>query len=392
MFSDTDEGATQEAILAALNDAVTLGVDAINMSLGSSCGFTREEDEAGVNEVYDKVEEAGICLVVAASNDYSSAYGGAHGNTNLASNPDSGTVGSPATYPASLAVASISGVKTKYMIADNQEEIYFTESRKVGQEDPNDFVGGILGDKSEGEFQYVVVPGVGLSGNYTGLDVSGKIAVVKRGSNSFEDKVKIAQDKGALGVIIYNNVSGTISMSVGTKDYIPSCSVSMDLGNYLVSKGSGTLKFSTSYLAGPFMSDFSSWGVLPNLELSPDITAHGGEIYSSVAGTTEYGTYSGTSMACPNLAGALILVREYVKNLDKSLTANEVRDLSYSLMMSTATIVNNEEGNPYSPRKQGAGLADIKQAEGFFGRRSRENRRIYHHVQYCQHFRQRAQL
>lgn len=362
VFSDTDEGAPQDAILAALNDAVTLGVDAINMSLGSSCGFTREEDEAGVNEVYDKVEEAGICLVVAASNDYSSAYGGAHGNTNLASNPDSGTVGSPATYPASLAVASISGVKTKYMIADNQEEIYFTESRKVGQEDPNDFVGGILGDKSEGEFQYVVVPGVGLSGNYTGLDVSGKIAVVKRGSNSFEDKVKIAQDKGALGVIIYNNVSGTISMSVGTKDYIPSCSVSMDLGNYLVSKGSGTLKFSTSYLAGPFMSDFSSWGVLPNLELSPDITAHGGEIYSSVAGTTEYGTYSGTSMACPNLAGALILVREYVKNLDKSLTANEVRDLSYSLMMSTATIVNNEEGNPYSPRKQGAGLADIKKS------------------------------
>ena len=362
VFSDADEGAPQDAILAALNDAVTFGVDAINMSLGSSCGFTREEDEAGVNEVYDKIEEAGICLVVAASNDYSSAYGGAHGNTNLASNPDSGTVGSPATYSAALAVASISGVKTKYMIADNEKEIYFTESRKIGQEDPNDFVAGILKDKTEGEFEYVVIPGVGLSGNYSGIDVNGKIAVVKRGSNSFEDKVKIAQDKGAVGVIIYNNVSGSISMSVGTADYIPSCSVSMDLGNFLVSKGSGTLKFSTSYLAGPFMSDFSSWGVLPNLELSPDITAHGGEIYSAVAGTTEYGTYSGTSMACPNLAGALILVREYVKNFDKSLTTSEVRDLSYSLMMSTATIVNNEEGNPYSPRKQGAGLADIKKS------------------------------
>ena len=362
VFSDADEGATQEAILAALNDAVTLGVDAINMSLGTSCGFTREEDEAGVNEVYDKIEQAGICLVVAASNDYSSAQGGAHGDTNLAGNPDSGTVGSPASYPAALAVASISGVKTKYMVADGQKEIYFTESRKVGQEEENDFVAGILGNKSEGEFGYVVVPGVGLSGNYSGLDVKGKIAVVKRGSNSFEDKVKIAQEKGAVGVIIYNNVSGTINMSVGTGEYVPSCSVSMDMGNYLVGKGSGTLKFSTSYLAGPFMSNFSSWGVLPNLQLSPDITAHGGEIYSSVAGTDEYGTYSGTSMACPNLAGALILVREYVKNFDSTLTTSEVRDLSYSLMMSTATIVNNEEGNPYSPRKQGAGLADIKKS------------------------------
>ena len=53
---------------------------------------------------------------------------------------------------------------------------------------------------------------------------------------------------------------------------------------------------------------------------------------------------------------------EYVKNFDSTLTTSEVRDLSYSLMMSTATIVNNEEGNPYSPRKQGAGLADIKKS------------------------------
>lgn len=147
--------------------------------------------------------------------------------------------------------------------------------------------------------------------------------------------------------------------------------------------------------------------MLPNLQLSPDITAHGGEIYSSVAGTDEYGTYSGTSMACPNLAGALILVREYVKNFDSTLTTSEVRDLSYSLMMSTATIVNNEEGNPYSPRKQGAGLADIKksvstkayltvgrlqQAEGLVGRRSLQNGRIYHSFQYRKRFGQRAQL
>ena len=283
-------------------------------------------------------------------------------NTNLASNPDSGTVGSPASYSASLAVASISGVKTPYFLLSDGTEIYFRESRLVGKTDENDFVAGMLGDAQEGTFDFVVVPGVGYEANYNGIDVNGKIAVVRRGGNTFEQKVAIAKNKGAKGIIIYNNVSGMLNMSVGTQETIPSCLISMDYGDILVEAGTGTISLSKDYLAGPFMSDFSSWGVLPNLTLSPDITAHGGEITSSYPGGNEYDTISGTSMACPNLAGALILVRQYVKDMDSSLTTSEIRDLSYSLLMSTATIANNEYGNPYSPRKQGAGLADIKKS------------------------------
>ena len=78
------------------------------MSLGTAAGFSREEDGNAINEVYDKVYAAGINLVVAASNDGSSAQNGAYGSTNLTSNPDSGTVGSPSTYAGALSVASIS--------------------------------------------------------------------------------------------------------------------------------------------------------------------------------------------------------------------------------------------------------------------------------------------
>lgn len=367
VFSDYGTGAETESILAGLNDAVTLGVDAINMSLGTSCGFSREEDDDAVNEVYEKIEESGICLVVAASNDYSSGFNSTHG-VNLASNPDSGTIGSPASYDASMAVASVSGVKTKCVVANGEREIYFNDSSKIGSDKKNDFVAELLGGKDSATFDYVVIPGVGMDVNYASLggepgkEVQGKIAVVKRGSTSFEDKVRTAQNHGAAGVIIYNNVSGTIGMSVGTKTYIPSCSVSMDFGSYLEATGSGSFTVSKDYLAGPFMSDFSSWGVLPNLTLSPDITAHGGEILSAVVGGDDYDTLSGTSMACPNLAGALVLVRQYVKNFDKNYTTQQVRDISYSRMMSTATIVHNEEGNPYSPRKQGAGIADMMHA------------------------------
>ncbi len=358
VFKDSGTSST-EGILAALNDAAVLGVDAINMSLGASCGFSREEDEENVNETYDLIEQSGISLVVAAGNEFSSSYGGANGNTNLASNPDAGTVGSPATYTASFAVASISGVKTPYMYVNGEKEVYFSESRTTGKTEPNKFVEELLGNSESGEFQYVVIPGVGFEANYTNIDVNGKIAVVKRGNNSFEDKVKIAKSKGAVGVIIYNHLSGMLNMSIGTQNVIPSCLVSMDFGKYFEEKTTGTIRIDKNYLAGPFMSDFSSWGPLPDLELCPDITGHGGDITSSFPGGNEYDTISGTSMACPNIAGALVLVREYVKTLEGMTSTTEVRDLSYGLMMSTATIARNEEGNPYSPRKQGAGIGDI---------------------------------
>ena len=356
---DPASGSETTDILAALSDCVLLNVDAINMSLGSSAGFAREKDGDQINTIYDKIRDSGISLIVAASNDYSSAMQGRYGDTNLTSNPDSGTVGSPASYEASLAVASIAGVKTKYMIANGETPVYITESATVSG-DKNDFIGDLVKKYGQTTLEYVTVPGLGQRGDYIGLDVTGKIALVKRGSNTFEDKINIAQSKGAIACIIYNNVTGNISMSVGKQAVIPSCSIDMELGKILSAKASGTLQISSDYEAGPFMSDFSSWGVLPNLELKPDITAHGGEIYSAVRGG--YDRISGTSMACPNMAGATILVREYVKQTFPNLSAPEVTELTYQLMMSTATIANNPDGNPYSPRKQGAGLADIEKA------------------------------
>lgn len=356
--SDDDSGAETQDILAALSDCVLLNVDAINMSLGSSAGFTRESDEEGINEIYDSIRDTGICLIVAASNDGSSAQQGRYGDTNLTSNPDSGTVGSPASYEAAMAIASISGVKTKYMVANGDTPVYITDSSTIAG-DKNDFIGELM-NRGYTTLEYVTVPGLGQSADYLGLDLEGKVALVRRGTSTFEDKIKMAQSKGAIACIIYNNVTGTINMSVGKTSVIPSCSIDLETGTALASRASGTLVLSQEYEAGPFMSDFSSWGVLPNLELKPDITAHGGDIYSAVRGG--YDRISGTSMACPNMAGATILVREYVKQAFPDLTNVEITELTYQLMMSTATIANNQEGNPYSPRKQGAGLADIKKA------------------------------
>ena len=116
-FSDVESSARTGWILSALEDCVMLGVDVINMSLGTDCGFSRPTDKENVNNIYDKIKEAGISLVVAASNSYNSTFGSEkNGNLGLTSNPDSATVGSPSTYDAALSIASISMSKEKYQV------------------------------------------------------------------------------------------------------------------------------------------------------------------------------------------------------------------------------------------------------------------------------------
>ena len=358
IFSDVVDTARTAWILAALEDCVVLGVDVINMSLGTACGFSRETDEEMVGGIYDKIRDAGISMVVAASNSYSSAYGSdKNGNLGLTSNPDTGTVGSPSTYDGVISVASINGVETPY-IKYGDTIIYFDESTN-GASEENDFFETLLGDSESAEYEFVLIPGVGRTADYTGLDVEGKIAIVRRGQNTFEEKAMIAEAQGAAGIIIYNNVSGEIKMNVGDAE-IAVCSITQDDGEMLAAAGSGKLTISKTQTSGPFMSDFSSWGPTPSLNIKPEITAHGGNILSSVTGGS-YDRLSGTSMACPNLAGVVILLRQYVvENFPEIADDNvKVNAMVNCLMMSTADIANNTNGLPYSVRKQGAGLANL---------------------------------
>lgn len=382
VFTDNEDseklgGAETVDILAALEDCVKLGVDVINMSLGSSAGFSNPDDDF-MTQVYSSVRAAGISLIVAASNDYSSAYNGTYG-TNLATNPDSATVGSPSTYDAAMSVASINGQKAKYIkVTANGEDkfLYFTEASD-GNGNEKDFITELkeknpelVNDDGSITLDYQVVPGYGISNNYNNLSVRGKVAVVRRGGDvTFEEKVKVAKQKGAIACVIYNNVSGEIRMSLGNlNDPIPTCSITMDAANNFVSQRRGTFTISESQKAGPFMSDFSSWGPTPDLRLKPEISAHGGEITSSVP--NGWDENSGTSMAAPNMAGAMSLILDYIKKNDSlfnpvSTAADKYNDrisIANRLVMSTATIANDEFDVPYSPRKQGAGLADIKKA------------------------------
>ena len=84
-----------------------------------------------------------------------------------------------------------------------------------------------------------------------------------------EEKAKVASSQGAAGIIIYNNVAGDILLNMGKDLDIPCISISKDNGTELAKKSSGKLTMSRENLAGPFMSDFSSWGPTPDLKLKP---------------------------------------------------------------------------------------------------------------------------
>ena len=359
IFSDVVSTARTSWILSALEDCVVLGVDVINMSIGTSCGFSRETDKEAVNGVYDRIRATGISMVVAASNSFNSTYGSEkNGNLGLTSNPDSATVGSPSTYEGAMSVASISGKKTPYLMY-NGKIVYFIEASNRVNKEKNFYDDILPTGTNEMEIEYVTIPGAGRSADYSGLDVTGKIALVRRGSTTFEEKAAVAQAKGAVGIIIYNNVSGDIKMNVGDAT-LGVCSIAQDDGEMLAASATGTLKLSRSQTSGPFMSDFSSWGPTPDLGIKPEITAHGGMIYSAIPGQS-YDHQSGTSMACPNIAGVTALIRQYVVENFPEIANDAVKVTAFvnQLMMSTADIVYNTNGLPYAVRKQGAGLANL---------------------------------
>lgn len=108
-------------------------------------------------------------------------------------------------------------------------------------------------------------------------------------------------------------------------------------------------------------SSFSDWGPTPDLQLKPEMAAPGGNISSAKPGGG-FQLMSGTSMASPHMAGAAAVVRQYLQEKLGLTESGQVHDLTDALLMSTAHPALREDGSPYSPRQQGAGVLNLKDA------------------------------
>jgi len=364
VFSNNPElsGAYTDDIAAAIDDSVKHGADVINMSLGSTAGYIMPDDPE--QRAIKNATDAGVVVVVSAGNSYYSTYS----YPAYAQDPDIGLVGSPGLFPDTLQVASSENtIQTlpamDYKAGEEQGVIGYTTS----EIDPY----GVL----KGEYELVYC-GLGRTTDIANLDLTGKIALIERGEISFVEKKLNAQARGAIGVIVYNSAAGGdtyINMATDPRVVIPAIFVKRSDGLKLlnlIQKGvkvsfKGKVASTPNVNAGR-MSDFSSWGLAPDLTFKPDITAPGGQIYSTV-NDNSYETMSGTSMAAPHASGAVALVVQYLKQNSPNLSGRELVERAKILLTNSAIQLLDPSTKttpklPYLPRKQGAGLIQIDKA------------------------------
>ena len=359
-------GASYSDILAALEDCILLGVDVANLSLGSDCGYIDYDSEDAFTksllDVFERTGESGVSLAVAAGNAYNAAYGDAFGGKALASNPDYGLVSEPSTYGESLSVAAVSNgvVNSPYVTVGGKNLAYQDSATISDDENAKPF----RSLSSRGSIEYVVVPNYGAEEDYAGLDLTGKIALVQRGGGMYyEQKERAAANAGAIGMLVYNNVPGMLYMSI-TDWKIPCAFISQAAGEYMKQQQTKTLSVAAAdaLVESPTygMADFSSWGATTELTLKPELTAPGAGIYAAVPGG--YESMDGTSMASPHVAGGMAIVQQALKARDASMSGADRKHMTDTLLMSTAHVIYDNDGVPYSPRKQGAGLMSINDA------------------------------
>lgn len=341
---------TDAVILAAIDDATKLGADVINMSFSSSFS----ENHTLYEEVIANAHRGDVFLSVAAGN-----------SARMGTDPsqvDDYTILPPANAPETMAVA-----------AANVSEVAMPAAALAieGRTDTVPYVAASRPSLRE-NYTATVYCGDGSATACEGKDCAGKYAVVEKGDVPLDEQLENITKAGASVLIVIDDNDGLDIDNINSLDTFPPTLFISAADGDLFRKDSVRIKHAEGSdgvqrlpMRVEDMASFSSWGMTADLTLKPDITAPGANIYSSMP-DNDYHTNSGTSMAAPHIAGATALLRQYIESHpDQYSTLNSQGSLTpliENLMMSTATILTQEDGVPHSPRQQGAGAIALDAA------------------------------
>jgi len=297
VFPGNVTNARSEDILDALEAAYADGMDIINMSLG---GNSHGNQDLLTNAVND-LDQAGMISAIAAGN----------------SGPGHYTIESPGSAARGLTAGAM------------------TVGHFIGAPVT---AGGHTYGAASGDFPTVTsdltatlaaVAGGGVNGLSTacsalpGGSLSGKIALISRGTCTFSTKIRNAQNAGAIAVLVGNNTGGDpVAMaSDGTANQptVPAYMLGIsDAGTVKASNGTSvTIGATKQYFQtanSNIMASFSSQGPTDvDFRVKPDVVSPGVNVLSSIPGSfcaapPCWAFFQGTSMATPHLVGSAAVV------------------------------------------------------------------------------------
>jgi serine protease len=264
-------GSGQESwLISGIEWAVNNNAKVISMSLGSY------DYSAALDTACSNAFAAGTLLVAAAGNDNVSTplYPAALSSViSVAAVDQNKNKASFSNYGPTIALAA-PGVNVYSTVApiDSTNSTGATADAvwSSASHNANVLIGTATGTVSR------TICNCGLA---TGIDsntcpdaVAGNIAHIRRGTNTFAEKVAHAQSKGAIGVIISNNVDGNF--------------------NGTLNDGTPLVVVSISKADGDELQILAESGITGTVSVDASLYAY----------------YSGTSMACPHVAGVATLI------------------------------------------------------------------------------------
>jgi subtilisin family serine protease len=326
-------------LLAAIDQAVSDGVDVINYSISG----TRTNFRDPVEIAFLNAAAAGVFVAASAGNSGPATSTVAHpspwittvaAGTHNRNGAGSATLGNGITYNgASIATA----VGPAPLIDSTAAGLPGADSTQLA----------LCYGAADGAV--VLDPAI----------VAGKIVVCDRGATARVNKSLAVQQAGGVGMILVNTSASSINADF---HFIPTVHLQdtdrAAVKAYAATAGAtatinqATIVFNTP---APFTASFSSRGPLlagGGDLLKPDVIAPGQDILAAVAppgnGGVDFGLYSGTSMSSPHVAGLAALL----KDLHPDWSPMAIKS---ALMTSAYDILDGPNTNPLVIFRQGAG-------------------------------------
>ena len=190
-------GAYDSDYMVAIEDAIILGCDSVNLSLGSGNPGMSRNSNATYQAILDSLVNSGVVVAMSAGNSGSWADAATNGFAPYLYSDDVSmqTDGSPGSFTNSLATASVNndGAVGPYVSVDGTSVVY---AESVGDYS-NKAMASIAG-----EYEFVFINSIGTEEEFAQFDLTGKIALCYRGNTSFYQKANAAVKNGAVGVLL----------------------------------------------------------------------------------------------------------------------------------------------------------------------------------------------